>query len=71
MSKLFIKDKAFYKKVAMIAVPIALQGLITTGVNMMDTIMIGSVGETQLSAVSLANRHGCIGAGSPLLRNEG
>ncbi len=56
MSKLFIKDTAFYKKVAMIAVPIALQGLITTGVNMMDTIMIGSVGETQLSAVSLANQ---------------
>lgn len=56
MSKLFIKDKAFYKKVALIAVPIALQGLITTGVNMMDTIMIGAVGETQLSAVSLANQ---------------
>ena len=56
MSKLFIKDKAFYKKVTLIAVPIALQGLITTGVNMMDTIMIGAVGETQLSAVSLANQ---------------
>ena len=39
-----------------IAIPIALQGLITTGVNMMDTIMIGMVGETELSAVSLANQ---------------
>ncbi len=55
MSKLFIKDWKFYKLVASIAIPIALQGLITTGVNMMDTIMIGMVGETQLSAVSLAN----------------
>lgn len=55
MSKLFIKDWIFYKLVASIAIPIALQGLITTGVNMMDTIMIGKVGETQLSAVSLAN----------------
>ncbi len=55
MSKLFIKDSKFYKLVASIAIPIALQGLITTGVNMMDTIMIGKVGETQLSAVSLAN----------------
>lgn len=55
MSKLFIKDWKFYKLVASIAIPIALQGLITTGVNMMDTIMIGAVGETQLSAVSLAN----------------
>ena len=50
------KDKAFYKKVAKIAIPIALQGLITTGVNMMDTIMVGAVGETELSAVSLANQ---------------
>ena len=56
MQKLYIKDKKFYTNVAGIAIPIALQGLITTGVNMMDTIMIGVVGETQLSAVSLANQ---------------
>ncbi len=56
MHSLFIKDKAFYTRVARIAIPIALQGLITTGVNMMDTIMVGAVGETQLSAVSLANQ---------------
>ena len=56
MQSLFIKDKSFYKTVAKIAVPIALQGLITSGVNMMDTIMIGAVGETELSAVSLANQ---------------
>ena len=54
--KLFVKDAAFYKRVAAIAIPIALQGLITTGVNMMDTVMVGAVGETQLSAVSLANQ---------------
>ncbi len=53
---LFIKDKAFYKKAAGIALPIALQGLITNGVNIMDTIMVGTLGETQLSAVSLANQ---------------
>ena len=56
MQSLFIKDKNFYKNVASIAVPIALQGLITSGVNMMDTIMVGAVGETELSAVSLANQ---------------
>lgn len=53
---LFIKDGAFYRKVATIAVPIALQGLITSGVNVMDTMMVGAVGETELSAVSLANQ---------------
>lgn len=56
MPKLYVKDAGFYKQVARIAIPIALQGLITTGVNMMDTIMVGIVGETQLSAVSLANQ---------------
>ncbi len=56
MNKLFIKDAAFYKRVAAIAIPIALQGLITTGVNIMDTVMIGAVGERELSAVSLANQ---------------
>lgn len=54
--KLIAKDRSFYKQVARIAVPVALQGLITTGVNMMDTIMVGAVGETELSAVSLANQ---------------
>ena len=56
MQSLFIKDKEFYKNVARISIPIALQGLITTGVNMMDTVMVGAVGETELSAVSLANQ---------------
>lgn len=56
MSALFIKDGAFYRKVATIAIPIALQGLITSGVNAMDSVMVGAVGETELSAVSLANQ---------------
>ena len=51
-----VRDKAFYRKVLQIAIPIALQSLITIGVNMMDTIMLGSMGETQLSASSLANQ---------------
>ena len=55
LSKLIYKDRKFYRNVTGIALPIALQGLITTGVNMMDTVMVGAVGETELSAVSLAN----------------
>ncbi len=56
MPKLYVKDKNFYKMAFGISIPIALQGLITSGVNMMDTIMIGAVSETHLSAVSLANQ---------------
>lgn len=42
--KLFQKDKAFYKKVLILALPIALQSLIAVGVNMLDTIMVGGIG---------------------------
>ncbi|MBO4628318.1 MAG: MATE family efflux transporter [Treponema sp.] len=53
--KLFRKDPEFYKTVFALALPIALQSLITIGVNMLDTIMVGELGETALSATSLAN----------------
>ena len=49
-------DWKFYKKVFWLALPIALQSLITIGVNMLDTIMVGNLGEMSLSAVSLANQ---------------
>ena len=52
---LFNKDPKFYKSVFALALPIALQSLITIGVNMLDTIMVGSLGENSLSATSLAN----------------
>ena len=42
---IFIREKQFYVKSAAIAVPIALQSLITIGVNMMDTIMLGRLNE--------------------------
>lgn len=54
--KLFVKDKEFYKTLLVIAVPIALQNLVTVMVSMMDTLMIGQLGEVQLSATSIANQ---------------
>lgn len=56
IKKLFSGDKAFYLKVVTLALPIALQSLITIGVNMLDTIMVGTLGEVELSATSLANQ---------------
>ena len=53
--KLFQKNPSFYKGVFALALPIALQSLISIGVNMLDTIMVGSLGENALSATSLAN----------------
>ncbi len=48
--------KEFYRKVLAIAFPIALQSLITIGVNMMDTVMLGTLGEVALSSSALANQ---------------
>lgn len=55
LNKLIVNDKSFYKKVLTLALPIALQSAINIGVNILDTIMVGNLGETQLSATSLAN----------------
>ena len=56
MKKLFSGDRVFYGRVLTLALPIALQSLITIGVNMLDTIMVGTLGEVELSATSLANQ---------------
>ena len=55
-------EKGFYKRVLILALPIAAQSLITIGVNMLDNIMVsnigeGDIGETALSAVALANQY--------------
>lgn len=54
--KEYLGDRAFYKKIVTIAIPISLQQLITVGINLMDTIMLSSMGDTQLSASSLAGQ---------------
>lgn len=56
LKKLFDMEKGFYARVLILALPIAAQSLITIGVNMLDNIMVGRLGETELSAVSLANQ---------------
>lgn len=53
----FIRDRSFYKSVLSIMLPAALQQAINMGVNLMDTMMLGSFGKVQLSASSLANQY--------------
>jgi len=52
-----VKDRQFYRSVLKIMLPVALQQAINMGVNMLDTMMLGSFGEVQLSASSLANQY--------------
>ena len=49
------RDRSFYKNALNIAIPIALQNLITFSVSMADTVMVGRLGEINLSAVAIAN----------------
>jgi len=45
--------KAFLTKIAVIAVPVALQNLLSTTGSMVDTMMIASLGQTEVGAVGL------------------
>ena len=51
-----IEDRRFYKDVFRLVMPMAVQNLINVGVTSTDVIMLGRVGETALSGVSLANQ---------------
>lgn len=48
--------RTFFKMLWTIGLPVALQNLISTSVNLMDTLMVGRLGENALSAVSIANQ---------------
>ena len=56
MRKRYIGDKAFYKRVLAIAVPIIVQNGITNFVSLLDNIMVGQIGTIQMSGVSIVNQ---------------
>lgn len=50
------EDTSFLRKILVIGVPVALQGLLNTTVNLVDNLMIGALGENAIAAVGLANK---------------
>jgi len=50
------KDEYFYKTMFIIALPVVIQHIISIGLNLVDTVMIGRLGEDFLAAVGIANR---------------
>ncbi len=52
----YIGDKAFYKMVLMIVIPVIIQNGITNFVNLLDNIMVGQVGTEQMSGVAIVNQ---------------
>ena len=49
----FYTDWDFYRRVLAITLPIAIQNVINLGVNMMDIIMLGQLGDTAIAAADL------------------
>ena len=56
MFKKLIGNKAFYKMVFAVAVPIMIQNGITNFVGLLDNIMVGQVGTEPMSGVSIVNQ---------------
>ncbi len=55
MLQRYIGDRAFYKRILTIAIPIIIQNGITNFVNLLDNIMVGQVGTVPMSGVSIVN----------------
>lgn len=54
--KTLFQDRRFLKKAAILAIPVALQNLMNTFCNLLDTLMIGKLDTVSIAAVGLANK---------------
>lgn len=54
--KEMFKDKKYFKTLLIIALPIVLQNLIASSLNMLDTVMVGKIGEAEIAAVGVGNQ---------------
>lgn len=55
--KLDRENKIFYKTLLTLCVPIIIQNLLSTLINMVDTIMVGGLGEVSIAAIGIANQY--------------
>lgn len=51
-----ISNKEFFKKIAFIALPIAIQSVIASSLSLVDNLMVGRLGEAELAAVGIATQ---------------
>lgn len=52
----FMADKAFAKLILAVAIPLMLQQLITSSVNLIDNLMVGQLGDFSIGGVAAVNR---------------
>ncbi|MEL7655832.1 MAG: MATE family efflux transporter, partial [Bacillota bacterium] len=53
---IIIESKPLYKTLMRVALPIALQSLIASSLNLVDSLMVGNLGEVELAAVGLSSQ---------------
>ncbi len=56
MLRSLIGDKAFYRRVFTLMLPIMIQNGITNFVNMLDNVMVGSIGTNEMTGVAVVNQ---------------
>lgn len=56
MLKIVKLDRVFIKTLMSLAIPIILQSLVTASLNLLDNLMIGSLGENEIAAVGISNQ---------------
>lgn len=54
--RILTKDKSFYRSLFALAIPVALQNLITFAVGFADNLMVGALGDSAVSGVYIANQ---------------
>ena len=54
--KKFIGDKAFYKMLFILVLPLIVQQGVTSFVSLLDNVMIGRLGTEQMSSVAIVNQ---------------
>lgn len=52
----FVRERAFYKSLFALAVPVILQNIVVFLTQMLDTVMLGELGDVAMTASSLANQ---------------
>ena len=53
----FLGDKSFYKEVALVAIPIILQQLISTAMGFADGVMVGQIDAQAMASIMVANKY--------------
>ena len=55
--KLDMENKKFYKTLITLCIPIIIQNLLSNLINMIDTVMVGGLGEVSVASIGIANQY--------------